>query len=383
MQKNISKLKGGLHVKKQLVVKNNEESSLSLADILKYAILTFIIIGVLAFLINLLVKNKGEDEDDDENQTLSTSMSPVVTSISPVVTSMSPNSYFYTTSPPSISQIILGYDPMIFLTIDSFANINTNQTQISRWDFYNNSTLFATSNVLSDTVSNPTPSPRPLPKLIIDANTNDRYLILESTGGNSKYGNWLSFPTLTFNSATNGGFTFIGVVSFYTSILQNFHRIFDFGNGPDLNNIVVSRFQGTQNLCSNYYDDANPGNRGRQQFINNLIRSPAYGIPASQSFDVIAVRIMTDNVYVSSMSGGSSTFVPPNSTYTKGSVTNTNTFNPLANRTLTNNFIGKSNWPNDNLFPLGIKDFLIFDKGLSILDIENIRSMLISKYNLS
>lgn len=92
---------------------------------------------------------------------------------------------------------------------------------------------------------------------------------------------------------------------------------------------------------------------------------------------------MTDNIYISSMSGGSSTFVPPNSTYTKGSVANTTTFNPLSDRTLTNNFIGKSNWPNDNLFPLGIKDFLIFDKGLSILDIENIRSMLISKYNLS
>lgn len=310
------------------------------------------------------------DSESEEQQTItsltpSLSYSPTVSELpsftpSPtpsIIPSPTPSLTPSPTPSPSASSVILNLQPYIYLSIDSLSN-NAVESQLQNWMTYNN--MIATATKVGS-ANFP----------MVKSENNQKYVRLGTgTTPNATDGNFFSFGNLTFNSATNGGFTFICVVRFYLPDVINFQRVFDFGNGSPNNNIIFSRFGTERYFCSNYFAGTT---RGRIPFPNNQIRN-------TTQWDVIGLRIKNNAHYISSLTTGAKEYTP--NTLETPTPNPNETFQTLTNRTLSNNFIGKSNWTGDPYYPLDLREFVIYDKEISINDIENIRQKLIAKYNI-
>jgi hypothetical protein len=169
-------------------------------------------------------------------------------------------------------------------------------------------------------------------------------------------GNWLNLGSYSFNALTNDGFTFIGVVKWWGDITQ-FGRVFDFGNGQSSNNIILYRQSTNLNYASIWWNGSS-----RSDYFHNTFTRDVW--------DVIAIRFRTNERYFSNMNGANIK-----------TVQDTNLNLAMTDRTLNNTYIGRSHW-NEAFANLDIREFMVFDKGLEITEIENIRKQLITKYNL-
>lgn len=158
-----------------------------------------------------------------------------------------------------------------------------------------------------------------------------RFLGFDGAGGYvdlpdiSSPSNW-SGLTFTFYANFGGG-------------AGTFERIFDFGNGPSANNIIVGREGVSSNIFIEIYRDASSG---------GYCRSTANSIGVG-TWDYWAVT----------MNGSTCTIYKNNSFNASQAYTHL----PWA-RTLVNNYIGKSNWV-DAAFEGGISDLAIYDRVLT------------------
>lgn len=158
-----------------------------------------------------------------------------------------------------------------------------------------------------------------------------RYLGFDGAGG------YIDLPDLTSGSNWTG-LTF----TFYANFgggAGNFERIFDFGNGPNSNNMIVGREGVSGNIFIEIYRDGSSG---------GYCRSTSNSIGVG-SWDYWSITMNGSNCYIY-----------------KNNVLNASqgyTYLPWA-RTLSNNYIGKSNWA-DAAFEGGISDLAIYDRVLS------------------
>ena len=162
-----------------------------------------------------------------------------------------------------------------------------------------------------------------------------RYLGFDGAGG------YIDLPDITSPSNWSG-LTF----TFYTNFgsgANNFERIFDFGNGAQSNNIIVGREGVSGNIFIEIYRDASSG---------GYCRSTTNSIGVSTwNYWAITMNGSTCNIYKNNVLNASQAY----------------TYLPWA-RTLSNNYIGKSNWA-DAAFEGGISDLAIYDRALSTTEL--------------
>ena len=121
----------------------------------------------------------------------------------------------------------------------------------------------------------------------------------------------------------SSGLTILAFVNFGTS--NNWERIIDFGNGTQSNNIIFGRNSGTNNLVFEIYNGVNQTRSFRGTYTNAITNS-TWGFFAAR-IDGTACKLWKNTTSTSS----STTVLPDNITRTQ-------------------NYIGRSNWPDDSYF---------------------------------
>jgi hypothetical protein len=168
-------------------------------------------------------------------------------------------------------------------------------------------------------------------------------------------GNWFDFGSQLFRMATNGGFTMICMVRFYGATLTGNQRIMEFASGAPNNNIILW-VGGSVNLIGDI--------RGASVSHIDTSTNPS-AVPTTWRF--IALRIIPNEVAVwnDAVKRARSDVV-----FT------------INNRTLSGTFIGRSWWMEfgDPYSDLDMREFMVFDSGLSDGEIGDLRAYMTNKY---
>jgi hypothetical protein len=169
------------------------------------------------------------------------------------------------------------------------------------------------------------------------------------TGTNSSTnGNYFSFGTQALNIGDGGGFSFAAMVRFYS--LATFERLFDFGNGQDNNNILCYRTASSADFAFNILN-------GSTQYFINLT-------PISRGWMILSGRINSSQV-----------------SFNESGTPVTASYSGLANRTLTNMWVGRSNWSTDGYANMDLRELLIYDRSLTDAELGYLRIYLQQKYS--
>ena len=146
---------------------------------------------------------------------------------------------------------------------------------------------------------------------------------------------YVQLPSSGFANFTNG--LSAGVWVYPTSV-GNWARFFEFGNGPDSNNIIMARDGSTNDLVFRVWR----GSVSQSLFASNVIELNTW-----QYFSV------------SQQSNGSTTI------YKNGVAIATGNVQTANNLGRVNNYVGKSNWSGDSLFAGRMNDLTIWNRGLT------------------
>lgn len=160
---------------------------------------------------------------------------------------------------------------------------------------------------------------------------------------------YFTLPSLTFsftdgsNNPINGLTIFI--VGRHSTILANWERFFDFGNGPAADNILVARPGTNANIWT------------LEIFNSSSYITSQYVSATDNVWYVFAVRITNASTlsYNFYLNGSAVTTYVQNGTASNVAYTN---------RTITSNFIGKSNWA-DAYLTGDIREMIIINSGLT------------------
>ena len=136
---------------------------------------------------------------------------------------------------------------------------------------------------------------------------------------------FLSAGTRTLNIASNGGFTVVAVVRF-TGSAGSYERIIDFGNGASNDNLILAR-SGTDSVVEM---KAINGGTYRLDFSSpsgTILQDTWYTIIARYDASTLAAELRVDGAVVGTATASAA----------------------LTDRTLTNTYVGKSNWANTYL----------------------------------
>lgn len=180
------------------------------------------------------------------------------------------------------------------------------------------------------------------------------YVRLGTPGANNDItnGNWFDFGSQLFRLSTNGGFTMVCMVRFYSSTAGLFERLIDFGSGGPNNNITMGRHLTNTTMYATLINVST--------YVADLASKP--DIPTS--WQVVAYRVIPNELAV---------WVGTDKRTKAGAI--------MTDRTLTGTFIGKSQWGGDNSYAnLDIREMMVFDRGLSDAEIGNLRTYLTNKY---
>ena len=158
-------------------------------------------------------------------------------------------------------------------------------------------------------------------------------------GGTNTFGSYFNLGATTWNLLSNNGFTFVGYVRF--SSVENLERVFDFGNGAAVDNIWFGR-RNSENVLRVELQDPTL-TYDRSGIVNNVWQS-------------FACRLKQE-----------STNVWRWSTWIDGRWEQSGTFSNsgVTNRTLSNSYIGRSNWSNDEYSALALRELWFYDRALS------------------
>lgn len=150
----------------------------------------------------------------------------------------------------------------------------------------------------------------------------------------STNGNFFNFGSQTYNFATNGGMTVIANVRFYST--ASWERLFDFGNGQGVDNVLFARNGTSTNFTTSY----------RNGSTETVV---TYSGAVTGTWQSIATRISSTEMTIYDSLGEK--------------VTSALTI-PLQNRTFSNTFIGRSHWAFDGYANIDIRELLIYDGAL-------------------
>eukprot|EP00798_Chlamydomonas_sp_ICE-L_P030983 gene30983-7090_t len=234
------------------------------------------------------------------------------------------------------SDPLLRKGPNIHLDASQLPQLSLDNTNVSSWN------SFATAEV----------GGAGLPKL--RTNEPNRYVRFGTTDATISKGNYLNLGTQTWN--LQNGFTFVGVVRFYES--KNWQRIFDFGNGPQNNNLLCTHPDSSRLSTHVYSGDT-----------RNTITTMNSGIG---SWMVIVIRVTNANLL--------ETWKDPSSNLIDNKVTGTGTITSYEARTLTNNWIGRSNWAGDSYACLDIREMAFYDRSLTDSELSDVVSYMRIKH---
>jgi len=150
----------------------------------------------------------------------------------------------------------------------------------------------------------------------------------------------------TFNIASNGGFTAIVVVKF-TGARTNAERIFYFGDGPHLNNILMWR----SSAVSDFFHIGLQNGNQRCQLIPT---APVL----TDTWTTIVIRYTSTTRILEMRTGGTTDSISC-------------TF-AIGDRTVTNTFVGKSHWASDAYSNVAVAGLYAVDAALSDPEIVQI-----------
>ena len=164
-------------------------------------------------------------------------------------------------------------------------------------------------------------------------------------------GNYFDFGSLSFSITL--GFSIIVVARFKTNNV--WERIIDFSNGPQVNNIILSRY-GTDNVLNfstHILNDA----------VGKLLKNSSINNNTWQIFGAILT------------STGLILYINTTKTTLSRSI-------PLTDQTYQYTYIGKSIFINDSFANIDIRELMIYDKAISTTDMESIITQLKTTYSL-
>jgi hypothetical protein len=156
------------------------------------------------------------------------------------------------------------------------------------------------------------------------------------------------------------GFTAIGVIRFWAT--KTWQRWFDFGNGANVLNILWAKFDTTAANIRIYI--ANNGTDGTFQDINNIVPNNVW---------MIIITRLVSSTQLESWYNPTTSLAGRNTNVTGNAVSATA-------RTLTNNWIARSNWGGDSYACMDIRETLFYDRALSDADLQNMVAFLRMKY---
>ena len=166
----------------------------------------------------------------------------------------------------------------------------------------------------------------------------------------------LTNSNLSFNIDTNGGFTAIAYVNF-TGTASTYERIFDFGNGQSNNNLLINRQVGNIYIFAVF-----EGATQTLAFSGGTINQNEW-----HTISIVYTKNSTTpyKMYKNKQ--------PLNLTFAVGSQSTT-----ISDRTLTSNYIGKSNWTTDPYTNGSIRGFLVYDRALSDIELNTATDALLN-----
>ena len=164
-------------------------------------------------------------------------------------------------------------------------------------------------------------------------------------------GQYLNAGSKTFNINTNGGFTAIWCGAF-TGSANDHERIFDFGSGTS-NNILAMRGSTTTNM----YFLLNNGGTSYSIYAGNII--------TQNEWAVWTFRYTASSRLMEIIKNGTTSV-----TGTAGAA--------ITDRTLTNTWIGRSNWTSDAYSSINMSGLYIYDKFLTDANVASISNHLMN-----
>lgn len=169
-------------------------------------------------------------------------------------------------------------------------------------------------------------------------------------GANSQH---LNAGSVVLNVNSNGGFTAICLVQF-TSTVTNYDRVFDFGSGQANDNILFARYQSSANLNFGYFNGT--GYSDAVVTSTNPIVENEWAVYACRyNASTRLAEIFKNGVQLV-----------------------TSTFGTAINdRTTTNGYVARSNWPGDSYPTLNIGGLYMYDSYLTDTQMGSISNHLI------
>jgi len=170
---------------------------------------------------------------------------------------------------------------------------------------------------------------------------------VQFTGTSSTVGSYFDFGSTVWNTATSGGFSFAGYVQFPTS--RNYERIFDFGNGAGIDNLLFGRLSTGSSLLMNV-EDPNFSYQPSGLIVNGTWQTFAHRLQ-QESANVWRWTVWVDGNRVQS-----------------GTTTIT-----MVNRIHANSYSGRSHWSADDYSAMYLREAWWYDEPLS--DTQMVRAM--------
>jgi len=166
----------------------------------------------------------------------------------------------------------------------------------------------------------------------------DGLYVIYFPGTSNTAGGYFNSGSFTFNVATNGGVSTFSRVNFLGA--NNYERVYDYGNGPNNNNLLFTR-NGTT-TTPRY--SLNQGSTNKLIDITNGIVNNTW-----QSFGNRIQGSGSSWVFTTRKDGTETTGAPQAITYT--------------DRTITNSYIGRSNWSADQYSHMYLSCQIFFNTG--------------------
>lgn len=157
----------------------------------------------------------------------------------------------------------------------------------------------------------------------------------------------VQLPSHGFADFTNG---FSAGMWVYPTSVGNYQRLFDFGNGPGSDNIILARNGLSNDLTFIVYNG-----------------STATGVSASNALQLNTWQYLS--VVMQAPAPGATTTLA--TIYTNGSPIATGTVFVPANLNRTLNYVGRSNWSSDALFAGQMNDFSLWNAPLSAAQMQS------------
>jgi Concanavalin A-like lectin/glucanases superfamily/Domain of unknown function (DUF2341) len=234
--------------------------------------------------------------------------------------------------------VIVGNHPMMWFRVEDLSSIAAGGT-VSSWPSVVNGA--AATGGSAGTATLP----------ILNRDEAYPYVRLGTGSVSSANGSFFTCGSKMLNMSTNGGFTCAAVFRF-RGPAATYERLFDFGNGAGVDNVIVCRNITTTAVLASHRNGSTVELQTNVATITGGWQAIVFRFQAGQ-----------EAAYETAL------------TAVSGTVT-------LSNRTMANTYIGKSAWAGDTYANLDLRELMFFDKNLSDADMATTRAYLAGKYGM-